>query len=179
MTQMAKVYGGSLFELATEENLNAEILQQCEEVSTILAQNPEYVRLLCQVNVPKKERTALLDEAFGEQVNVYLVNFMKILCEEGAMRDFTSCVKEYRRLYNVANGIMEAVAVSAVELNDAQTDALRKKLEEMTGKTIQLEVKVQADCLGGLRIILDGKELDGTVKARLAKLRRDLQSTVL
>ena len=46
-----------------------------------------------------------------------------------------------------------------------------KKMEQMTGKTVYLTNRVEEDCLGGVRLDLDGRQLDGTVQARLARLR--------
>lgn len=62
MTELAKRYGGSLYELAAEENLTVELLQQlCTAVNSIEAE-PQYLCLLSTPSVPKKERCALLDQ---------------------------------------------------------------------------------------------------------------------
>ena len=44
----------------------------------------------------------------------------------------------------------------------------------VTGKTIDLRTKVDAAVLGGIRLDIEGTELDGTVKNRLASLRRSI-----
>ena len=45
MTETARIYGGSLYDLAAEENLTGEILGQMEQIRTLLRENPEYERL--------------------------------------------------------------------------------------------------------------------------------------
>ena len=84
MTETAKRYGGSLYELAKEEQLTDELLSELETAVTCFGENADYMRLLTAENLPKKERCDLLDAAF-EGAHPYLINFMKLLCEEGLL----------------------------------------------------------------------------------------------
>ena len=179
MTELAKRYGGSLYELAAEENLTDELLQQLRTAVNSIAAEPQYLRLLSTPSVPKKERCALLDEALRGQVHLYVLNFLKILCEHGTLRELPGCARAYRIRYNAAHGILEATATSAVPLTEEQKTALRQKLEATTGKTIHLAAKVDKAVLGGIRLDIEGTELDGTVQNRLATLRRNIAAATL
>ena len=54
MTETAKMYGGSLYDLAAEEGLETRILGELDEVQQLLKQNPDYLRLLSTPSIPKK-----------------------------------------------------------------------------------------------------------------------------
>ena len=179
MTETAKMYGGSLYDLAAEEGLEPRILGELDEVQQLLKQNPDYLRLLSTPSIPKKERCGLLDEALRDRVHLYVLNFLKILCEKGSLRELSGCARAYRIRYNQAHGILEATAISAVPLTEQQRAALHAKLESLTGKTIDLKTKVDAKVLGGIRLDIEGTELDGTVQNRLASLRRDIAAVTL
>ena len=179
MTETAKMYGGSLYDLAAEEGLETRILGELDEVQQLLKQNPDYLRLLSTPSIPKKERCGLLDEALRGQVHLYVLNFLKILCEKGILRELSGCARAYCIRYNQAHGILEATAISAVPLTEQQRASLHAKLESLTGKTIDLKTKVDAKVLGGIRLDIEGTELDGTVQNRLAALRRDIASVTL
>ena len=176
MTETAKMYGGSLYDLAAEEGLETRILGELDEVQQLLKQNPDYLRLLSTPSIPKKERCGLLDEALRGQVHLYVLDFLKILCEKGTLRELSGCARAYRIRYNQAHGILEATAISAIPLTEPQRTALHAKLESLTGKTIDLKTKVDAKVLGGIRLDIEGTELDGTVKNRLASLRNTIAS---
>ena len=158
MTETAKMYGGSLYDLAAEEGLETRILGELDEVQQLLKQNPDYLRLLSTPSIPKKERCGLLDEALRGQVHLYVLNFLKILCEKGTLRELSGCARAYRIRYNQAHGILEATAISAVPLTEQQLSALHTKLESLTGKTIDLKTKVDAKVLGGIRLDIEGTE---------------------
>ena len=179
MTETARMYGGSLYELAAEEGLDERVLAELDAAVGLLRQNPDYLRLLSTPSIPKHERCALLDEAFRGQVHPYVLNFLKLLCENGTLRELSGCARAYRVRYNEAHGILEAAAVCAVPLTEAQIRQLHQKLEAVTGKSISLSTRVDPSVLGGIRLELEGTQLDGTVQSRLASLRRKIASATL
>jgi len=160
MTETARMYGGSLYDLAAEEGLDERILGELDGVTALLNGDAEYLHLLSIPSIPKKERCALLDEAFRGQVHLYVLNFMKLLCEKGALRELPGCARAYRLRYNEAHGILEATAVSAVPLTAEQTGRLHEKLEKVTGRHIDLKTKVEPAVLGGIRLDIEGTELE-------------------
>ena len=179
MTETARMYGGSLYDLAAEEGLDERILGELDGVTALLNGDAEYLHLLSIPSIPKKERCALLDEAFRGQVHLYVLNFMKLLCEKGALRELPGCARAYRLRYNEAHGILEATAVSAVPLTAAQPRRLHDKLEQVPGRPIALKTKVEPAVLGGIRLDIEGTELDGTVRSRLAGLRSSIAAATL
>ena len=178
MTELAKRYGGSLFELAAEEQLDTRLLEELDTAVASFAAEPAYMRLLCAPNLPKKERRTLLDEAFAG-AHPYTVNFLKLLCDEGALRELPGCARAYRDLYNKAHGILEVTATTAAPLSAAEQARLQKTLAAKTGKQVSLTVKVDPALLGGVRLAMDGVQLDGTVRRRLDALKAELNAAVL
>ena len=140
---------------------------------------PELLRRLSAPNVSKAERCAVLDASFEGKVHPYVLNFLKLLTEKGYARHFADCCAAYRTHYNLDNGILPVRAVTAVPLNQAQTQKLTAKLSELTGKTVQLTNHVDPEILGGVRLDYDGKRLDDTVSHRLEAVRSLLRNTVL
>ncbi len=179
MTQIASVYGEALYSLAKEENLSQVILEEMQVLSQAFSQEPVFLRLLSAPNLSKQERCAILDDSFRGKVQPYLLNFLKILTEKGYVRHFFGCCDAYRELYNLDNNILPVQAVTAVPLTNAQTQKLTEKLGKLTGKTVQLQNRVDPRCLGGVRLDYDGKRVDGTVANQLDALRSLLKNTVL
>ncbi len=179
MTQTARVYGGSLYDLAAEEKLTDVLLHQTKEVCEIFRANPEYLRLLAEPSIPLDERKGLIETAFGTQAERYLVNFIKLLCEKGLLGEFFGCCEEFARRYNVEHGIAVAVVTSAVALTEAQAKALKDKLEKISGKKITLVQNLDASVVAGLRVEIEGKQLDGTVQGRLSGISRKLSELVV
>ena len=179
MTQIARLYGGSMYELAAQEQLTDTVLEQMQVIRQLFRENPDYVRLLSEPSIPKEERADLLETAFGNEAERYLVNFLKLLCDRGILGDYAGCCEEYTRRYNADHNIATAVVTSAVALSDEQMAALKDKLEKISGKTVTLTQKTDPSVLAGLKVELEGKQLDGTVKSRLDGLSRKLNELII
>ncbi len=102
MTETARMYGGSLYDLAAEEGLETRILGELDEAVALFKASPEYLHLLSTPSIPKKERCGLLDEALRDRVHLNVLNFLKILCENGTLRELPGCARAYRIRYNQA-----------------------------------------------------------------------------
>lgn len=179
MTQTARLYGGSLYDLAAEEQLTGAVMEQMKEVRQLFRENPDYLRLLGEPSIPVKERTGLIEDAFGAQAERYLVNFLKLLCERNLLGDFAGCCEEFIRRYNADHHIAEAIVTSAVALSESQMEALKAKLEKLSGKQVSLTQKTDASVVAGLRVEIEGKQLDGTVQGRLAGISRKLNEVIV
>ena len=81
MSKAGDLYGQSLYDLAAEANLSDEILGEMEIINGNFKEFPDYVTLLSEPSVPKKERLKLVDEAFKDGCQEYLLNFIKILIQ--------------------------------------------------------------------------------------------------
>lgn len=179
MSQIAATYAQALYELAAQEQLDEQVLQQLTVLQQSFRQEPAFIRLLSAPNLSKQERCDILDRSFRESVHSYVLNFLKILTEKGYMRHFGDCCKAYTRLYHEAHGILPVKVVTAVPLTEAQEEKLTGKLNALTGKKILLECRVDPSVLGGVRLDYDGKQVDATVQSRLDSVRDLLKNTVL
>lgn len=179
MNRIGTVYGQGLYALAKEEGLEDTVLQQLQVLEGSFSVQPEYLKLLASHDLPKTERTAMLDAVFQGKVHIYVLNFLKLLTEKGHICHFSACCKAYTRQYNADEGILEVRAVSAVPLTEEQQKRLTEKLAAMTGKTISLVCRVDPSVLGGVRLNYDGCQVDGTVQSRLAEMEKTLKNTVI
>lgn len=179
MTQVGSVYGEALYELARGEGLEKIILEELSVLNESFCREPGFVKLLCSHSIPKQERCQVLDDSFRGRIQPYLLNFLKILTEKGYMRHFSHCCEAYTRHYNEAHNILSVRAVTAVPMSESQKEALTQKLTRITGKTILLENRVDAACLGGVRLDYDGQRLDDTIRHRMDSIRDLLKNTVL
>ena len=179
MTKTARLYGGSLYDLAAEEQLTGIIMEQMMEIRQLFRDNPDYVKLLGEPSIPQAERIDLIEKAFGAQAERYLVNFIKVLCERNLLGDFGGCCEEFTRRFNADNGISEAVVTSAIALNDAQMTALKEKLEKISGKKISLVQKNDKSVMAGLLVEIEGKQLDGTVASRMTGISKKLNEIIV
>ena len=174
----ASNYSEALFSLSEEMGNSEDVLLDLNVTADILKEYPEYVKLLDTPAISVPEKLSLIDEAFSS-VTTTVKSVIKILAEKHSVHAFFDIEKEYAARYNEARGICKAEIISAVELTDAQTRKLKEKLENMTGKTIVIKNTTDKSLLGGIKLRYLGKELDGTLKARLTAIEKSLKNTII
>lgn len=181
MTKTGKIYGDSLYELARETEIKGragycrELMEQLQAVVQLFLDNPDYCRLLQEPSIPRRERLGLIDRAFGGQAEEYLVNFLKLLCEEELLTELAGCCEAYRQRFQKDNNIAQAHVVSAVPLSREQKTALKEKLQKVWKKEIILITEVDPDLMGGMKVEIEGRQLDGSVRGRLEKLHKQIR----
>lgn len=179
MTQIGVNYAYALYDLADRERQTDAILQQLQALDEGFSAEPAFLRLLAAPNITKQERCRIVDNSFRDRVHPYVLNVLKLLTERGYVRYFSDCRKAYEERYDQENGILPVQAVTAIPLTPEQQEKLTGKLQTITGKAIRLTNSVDPECLGGVRLRYDGRQVDGTVKNRLDTVGDLLKNTVL
>ena len=174
MPKVGTEYGSALYMLAKEEGSVQEIFDTLHSVKKLFDDSPDYITFLCTPGIPLDERRDAVKTAFQGRINDRVCSFLELLTERGHINDFNECVKEYEHLYNADLGIVNADAVSAVPLTDAEKAELTAKLEKMTGSKICLKTSVDSSLLGGILIRMNGKLLDGSLRTRINDIREVL-----
>ncbi len=171
-------YGRALFLLAKETDSVEQIKSDLTAAITVLSKNPEYTKILDTPAISKAEKLSLADEAFSS-LDESVSNLIKILSERHMVSTMPDVYKTYISLYNEDMGIEEVEAVTAVPLSDAQAEAMRNKLADITGKTIILKNTVDERILGGVKLRYEGKQIDASLKMRLDGFAERLKNIVI
>lgn len=179
MAELVKEYGKALYEIAEEENRVAEYLGQIRNISVILRDNPDFIKVLSTPNIKKDEKSEIIDRVFSDGVDGYIVSFFKLMTDRNHARKIPDCLNEFERLWYEKSGIVIAEVVTAVPLSPEQRNRLYGKLEKMTGKEIEMRCTVDPAVIGGVSVIVGGKQIEGTVRARLDGLHSVLSKKTL
>lgn len=167
-------YGKALFLLALEENKDEKIFDEVKAISLVLKENSEYVTILDSPAIDLEEKLKLIDESMKD-VDEYIKNFLKILCEKHSVFQFEDCKKAYSKEYDKHHNIIRSVVISAVKLSDMQLEKMKDALEKKSGKTVFLDNEIDPSLIGGVVLRTEGKQFDGSIKGRLDSIKRSIE----
>lgn len=171
MAQISNEYAEALFALALENNCVAEYSDALDTVLKVTEENPEYIDFLASPDIPRQERVGAVEAAFGGKVPEHIVSFVSLLCDRGRIRTFSDCIADFKKLSDASNGVSTAEVVSAAELTEDEKSALKAKLEKLCGHRVELDCSVDKSLIGGVKVTVDGKVIDGSVKRGLHELK--------
>ena len=174
MTQTNKEYATALFSLATEKNSVDQYEKSLIEIGNIFKENPDYIKVLESPAIPLSERIAFIDKAFESTYTEYLVSFIKVLCENGHIAQILDCIEAFCDLVRIYRNRTIATVYYVEPLTEEQKTALIEKLQKISGKVIEPEFIKDESLIGGIKVQIDDKIMDGSIKNRLDKAKGEM-----
>jgi len=103
-------------------------------------------------------------------------NLVRVLAENGRLDVLPEVRAQYEALKNEREGVIEAEVTSAFEMSAPQIADLVSRLEKKTGRKVKARVSVDRELIGGVKIVLGDKVIDGTARAQLGALEAALKA---
>jgi len=165
----------------------AEAAFKLAEGSGALAKWSEMLASLATVSQDPRVRAAVGDPNLSEAKVAGLFisilslsgegeNFIRVLAENGRLDLLPEIRTQFHALRNERGGVIEAEVVSAFELSSAQLADLVQRLEKKTGRKIKAKVRVDKELIGGIKVVLGDKVIDGSARAQLGALETALKA---
>ena len=174
--RVASRYSKALLDLAVEQNTLNQTQADAQSMTKAIAESKELEHLLKSPIVKADKKQVILKEIFAGKFSSLFEDFVMLLTKNGREAHLASvCVKFHKDVLQ-HKGIVEAHVVSAVALNDADKKNLVAKLSAQLGKEILLTETVDASVIGGLKLQVEGYELDNTISGKLRTLRNAMLS---
>ena len=171
MKYISKAYGEALFAIAMEQNKVTGYAEKLELLTKILHENPEYPMYLSTPALPLSERISAIQEAFGSEMPEDVVSFLKLLCEHNHMNLLSDIIEEFFKLEMAVSNTVTVTVTSKIPLTDEQKEKLLQKLEVKYRKHICPVYQVDESILGGFKITLEDRVIDGSVQKRLQRMK--------
>lgn len=167
--EIARRYAEALYSLASEQRDVDQIESGYQQVVTDIVAVPEVSRFLAHPLVPREKKNRLIDQAFPE-LSVYLRNLMRLLIRNGREDYLGLIFEEFLSLRAEAEGVIRVQVVTAQEFSSEDRGRLADRLAKALGRRVKLVERLDSDLLGGVRLEVDGKVIDGTLRAKLEGL---------
>jgi F-type H+-transporting ATPase subunit delta len=103
-------------------------------------------------------------------------NFVRVLAENKRLELLPEIRAQFEVLKNERESVVEAEVLTAFELTKEQLADLARRLEKKTGRKVKTRVQVDKDLIGGVKVVIGDKVLDGSARAQLGALETALKS---
>lgn len=103
-------------------------------------------------------------------------NFVRVLAENGRLDVLDEIRDQYEVLKNEREGVVEAEVLTAFEMDQAQLADLVSRLEKSTGRKVKARVSLDKELIGGVKVVLGDKVIDGSARAQLGALEAALKA---
>ena len=177
MEELAEVYARALFEAAKEDDVLDRVHDELGEFADALDSERNLQVFLFSPYFSSEEKrdgvTKIVTDA-----DERLVNFLELLAERHRMPALFRIRRTFDAMWAEENKLLPVTVTSAVELDESLVDDIGKRIEEQTGRRVELSSAVNPDVLGGLQVQVGNMVLDATVRNRLEQLRKQVAKAV-
>ena len=167
-------YATALYSLV-EEKRREDYVLALKEIDASLKQEPDFLRLLMSYSVSLEDKEKLVDAIYGKSALPRLCSFLKVLLRHHRIQGFPQVVEAFVLLVNEANQVKEGVLYSTTKLSPAQISTITEEMSRLLKAKVHLTQVVDHTLLGGIKIAIDGKVYDGTLRSRIQEMKRALK----
>ena len=172
---VARRYAQALYQEAEGEGNVDRIDEDMQSVQESLDASRELDLFFRSPIVGRDKKKAVIGKLFDGNVAPLIVRLMKLLVEKGREDILPAVVRQYADLRDERLGIVEANVQTAMPMEFDETEALRKVLEQRTGKKVRLRIEVEPELIGGAVVRIGDRVYDGSVQHQLESLRDQLE----
>ena len=172
---VARPYAEAAFRLARDANA--------------LAKWSGMIGALGQVAEDKRVRAAIADPAHSDahaagifisilagKLDGQAENFVRVLAENNRLELLPEIQLQFEVLKNEREGVVEVEVYSAFELTEAQIADLAQRLEKRTSRKVRTRVEVDKNLIGGVKVVIGDKVIDGSARGQLVALENALKA---
>jgi F-type H+-transporting ATPase subunit delta len=174
---IARNYAEALFALGEQHDESALYVDLMDALVFAIETEPSIRVAIESPQVPRNTKVAVLERALDQYAPERFVRFLAAVVKRGRQYLLATIDQQFRELVDEKMGRVRAGVTLAREPDEALREAVRRKLSEVTGKEVIPQFRADPAILGGLILRMRDRIIDGSLRRRMLRLKRQLLSS--
>lgn len=172
---LARPYAEAAFQLAKAGNALGPWSQALERMAAIAA-DPQMKEWLASPQLQPAQAAQLVLDVAGNSLASEQKNFVHVLVDNERFGVLPEIRDLFVQLKNGHEGVKQADITSAFPMDEATLKNLVADLEQKYACKFQVNVSVDPDLIGGVRIAIGDEVIDASVRGKLAAMATALKN---
>lgn len=175
---VSRRYAKALFAVGEKQGKDqiAAYGQELQELAGALLEAPEAMSFFRNPTFNADEKKSVMNQIVAKTgANQMVKNFCDLLAEKDRLSVLPAIAADYKKMLDEFQGVIAGEMITAKPLSEERKSELKKRLEDQTGKKLELEFADSADILGGVVLKIGDKVLDASLKAQLQILKENIK----
>lgn len=168
LATIARPYAEALFK-AAQADLNAASVW-LDELAEI-AKNGQLQQFASNPTVTNQQVFDLIAGVVKAALPEQGKNFLRTVIDNGRLEALPEIAALFRALKNAKSGLSDAIVYSAFPIDAAALAEVATSLEKRFGRKLNVTIELDAELIGGIRVVVGDEVLDTSVKARLEQMK--------
>jgi F-type H+-transporting ATPase subunit delta len=169
-------YATALFELAQETNAIDAVKADLDRFEALVAESADLARLVRSPVFSAAEQLQALDAVLQRAgIGGLAAKFLKLVTSNRRLFAIRDIARAFRELVNQYKGEATAEVTVAERLKDEHVEALRAALKAVSGKDVDLDIKIDPSIIGGLVVKLGSRMVDSSLRTKLNAIKHAMK----
>jgi F-type H+-transporting ATPase subunit delta len=169
-------YATALFDLAREANAIEAVKSELDRFDALVTGSPDLMRLVRSPVYSADEQLQALSAVLERAgIGGLAANFLKLVVANRRLFAVRDMIKAFRDLVATHKGEVTAEVTVAEQLKSQHLDTLRAALKSVTGKDVDLDIKVDPAIIGGLVVKLGSRMVDSSLRTKLNAIKHAMK----
>jgi len=168
-------YAKALFQLGISQyDLQERLYHDSQIIMDSLKESIELVAFLKNPVIKSDVKKRSVRQVFTNVLHDKTLRFLDLVIENNREALFINILMDYRELYRKEKGWRSVTVITATPVDALFKDEIRQTIEQQLHGKVELECKVNKDIMGGLIVMVDGKQADGSITGKLRNFKKKL-----
>lgn len=174
-SRYAEALLGAIEDPGTLEQVHEELMA----IASLVRENAQLRAFLEGPSIVEEHKHALVTKTFGDKVQRTTLDFLHLLLHKHRIDHLVDIAEEFQRLVEERRNQVRVRVTTAFEVPADMMDRMKRALDASTGKDCILVPRVDERILGGVVAVFGDRVIDGSLRASLDELRKELLSAPL
>ena len=169
-----RAYAQALFEMGQDHDELEALADEVEELGELVASQPDLRRLIATPAIAARKRVGMIERLFKDRVSPTMYKFLHVVNQKQRLSSLPGIVQAFGELMTDHRGLVEVDIFVAERLDEEQAKEVGEGIGKVLGREVVLHQYVDPELIGGLKIRVGDKLVDGSVANQLKLLRQRL-----
>jgi len=172
---IAMRYANALFQLGIkQEGLLTKFYDDCNFLLKTLNGSDELVNFLRNPVVKPSVKKKFMRDNFHAFFHETTLKFIEMVIDNNREMFFSNIIIDFMTIYRNHNDIKSVTVTTAIPVDESFKSKIVGIIEERLKVKVELNCKVDEGIIGGLVVMIDGKQADGSIAGKLRAMKKKL-----
>ena len=144
------------------------------EFYTVLKESSEFEDFFKDPVIYGDRKKEFVRKAFNKNFHDFILNFIDLIIDNNREKLVNNIFFDFFNIYRESLGIKNVTVITAVPIESKYKNEILKIIEYRLNAKVELECKVDSEVIGGLIIVIDDKQADGSIVGELRALKKKM-----
>lgn len=166
-------YAQAVFQIAQEHGDIDAWLDDARSLAE-LADDPAAAEFLDAPQIPDAKKLQTIQQTLGDSVNPLALNLLGLLAARRLTHIMPDILSQLTDMVDQHRGVQWADVTTAVPMDDERTTEIAELIGGIVGGKVSLRTYVEPDIIGGLIVRVGDRVIDGSVRAKMRNMEREI-----